>query len=37
VGSKFYRSNQTNRMTNGKQIHFGSYRLCNQMGRGKGT
>ncbi len=37
MGSRFYRSNQTNMMTNEKQIHVGSYRLCNQMGRGKGT
>jgi hypothetical protein len=31
VGSRFYRSNQTNNNTNRKQIYFGSYRLCNQV------
>jgi hypothetical protein len=37
VGSRFYKSNQTNKKTNMKQIYFGNYILCNQMGRGKGT
>jgi hypothetical protein len=33
VGSRFYKSNQTNRKTKGKQICFGSYKLCNQVGK----
>jgi hypothetical protein len=37
VGSRFYKSNQTSRKTNNKQIHFGNYKLCNQVGRGKNT
>jgi len=37
VGSKFYKSNKTTKMTNRKQIYFGSYKLCNQVGRGKAT
>jgi len=37
MGSKFYKSNQTIRKINGKQIHFGSYGLCNQMGKSKST
>ncbi len=36
VGSKFYRSNQTSKKINMKQIHFGSYKLCNQVSRGEG-
>ncbi len=35
LGSKFYRSNQTNKNTNRKQIYFGNYKLCNQVGRSK--
>jgi hypothetical protein len=31
MGSKFYKSNQTSWKTNNKQIHFGSYKLCNQI------
>jgi hypothetical protein len=31
MGSKFYKYNQTSRKTNNKQIHFGSYKLCNQI------
>ncbi len=37
VGFRFYTSNKTNMKTNKKQIYFGSYRLCDQVGRGKGT
>jgi hypothetical protein len=36
MGFRFYKSNETNMKINGKQIHFGSYRLNNQVGRGKG-
>jgi hypothetical protein len=35
MGSRFYRSNQTNMKTNKKQIQFGSYRLCKQNHLGK--
>ncbi len=35
--SKFNRSSQTNKKTNMKQIYFGSYILCNQIGKSKGT
>jgi hypothetical protein len=35
--SRFYGSNQTSKRTNNKQIHFGSYKLCNQVGIGKTT
>jgi hypothetical protein len=37
MGSKNYWSNQTNMNINMKQIYCSSYRLCNQVGRGKGT
>jgi hypothetical protein len=37
VGSKFYRFNKTSKKTNMKQIYFDSYRLYNQVGRGKGA
>jgi hypothetical protein len=37
VKSKNYWSNQTNMNINMKQIYCSSYRLCNQVGRGKGT
>jgi len=35
VGSRFYRFNQTIMQINRKQIHFGNYRLCNQVGKSK--
>ncbi len=36
VGFRFYKSNQTSKKINMKQIYVGGYRLCNQVGRGKG-
>jgi len=33
MGFIFYRSNQTSKKINKKKKHFGSYKLCNQVGR----